>query len=77
VERFRIVSYSFILQSEYETPVSEIETDENTYYVDIENSYITKQGDAYILHMRRREMEIDESIVMWLLEEGVALKGGE
>jgi len=33
-----IVSYSFILQPEYETPISEIETDENSYYINIEKS---------------------------------------
>ena len=30
------ISYSFILQLKYETPLSEIETDEKAYYVDME-----------------------------------------
>lgn len=71
------VSYSFILQSKYDTPISEIETDENIYNVDVESSYITKQGDIYILHTKSTEIAIDENMVMWLLEEGVAMKGGE
>lgn len=70
------VSYSFILQSKYDTPISEIETDENIYNVDVESSYITKQGDIYILHTKSTEIAIDENMVMWLLEEGVAMKGG-
>lgn len=68
------VSYSFILQSEYDTPISEIETDEDIYNVDVEASYITKKGDAYILHTTSVEIVIDEVMVMWLSEEGVALK---
>lgn len=69
-----IVSYSFILQSAYETPISEIETDENIYNVDVETSYITKQGNTYIVHTEGTEAEIDEAIAMWLLEEGFILK---
>lgn len=72
-----VVSYSFILQSKYDTPISEIETDVDIYNVDIETSYITKQGDIYILHTKSTEIAIDEIMVMWLLEEGVAMKGGE
>ncbi len=68
------VSYSFIFQSKYDTPISEIETDENIYNVDVESSYITKQGDIYILHTKSTEIAIDENAVMWLLEEGVAMK---
>lgn len=68
------VSYSFILQSEYETPISEIETDVNAYAVDPESSYIIKQGDAYIIHTVEAEIEINEDAAMWLLEEGFAMK---
>ncbi len=72
-----IISYSFILQSEYETPISEIETDENSYYIDIEKSYIIKQGDTYILHTEGMEAVINEHVAMWLQEGGIILKEGE
>lgn len=71
------VSYSFILQSEYETPISEIETDENTYYMDEETAYIIKQGDTYILHTEGAEAVIDEDVALGLQEKGFILKGGE
>ncbi len=71
------MSYSFILQSEYETPMSEIETDEDAYNVDMETSYIIKRGDTYILHTKDSELVIDENVANWLLGEGYVLKGGE
>lgn len=69
-----VVSYSFIFQSAYETPISEIETDDDIYNVDVKTSYIIKQGDIYILHTKSAEIAIDDIMVMWLLEEGVALR---
>lgn len=72
-----IVSYSFILQSSYETPISEIETDENAYYANPENAYITKQGDTYILHVADTTSVISEEGVKMMLEDGFVMKGGE
>ncbi len=69
-----VVSYSFILQSAYETPISEIETDANAHAVDQGNSYIIKQGNTYIMHTAGAEAEIDEGMAMRLLEEGFVLK---
>lgn len=72
------VSYSFILQSSYETPISEIETDENAYYVHPENAYITKQGNTYILHTADAESVISEETAKMLVEEeGFMMRGGE
>lgn len=72
------VSYSFILQSSYETPISEIETDENTYYADPENAYIIRQGDTYILHTADAESLISEETAKMLVEEeGFMMRGGE
>lgn len=70
------VSYSFILQSKYETPVSEIETDKDVYEVDEENSYIIKQGDTYILHTASTEIIISEETLKMLVEEGFTVEGG-
>lgn len=71
------VSYSFIFQSKYETPISEIETDENTYYVTPENAYIIKRGDTYILHTDNTESVLSENGVKIMLEEGFVLRGGD
>lgn len=67
------VSYSFILQSAYETPISEIETDEDTYNIDVKTSYIIKCGDMYVIYTESMEMVIDENVAMWL-QEGVVMK---
>ncbi len=72
-----IVSYSFILQSKYEAPLSEIETGENIYYADPENAYIIKQGDTYILHTIDAESVISEETVKMMLKDGFVMKGGE
>ncbi len=69
-----IVSYSFIIQPKYEAPVSEIETDENSYKVDEENSYIIKRGDTYILHTVDAEMVISEEVANRMLKNRIELK---
>ena len=71
------VSYSFILQSSYETPISEIETDENTYQMTPENTFIIKRGNTYILHTGNTETVISEESVNIMLENGFVMKGGE
>ncbi len=72
-----VISYSFIFQSKYETPMSEIETDTNVYSIDAGNAYITKQGNTYILHVAGTKTEMSEDAVKILLEEGVTMKGGD
>ena len=72
-----MASYSFILQSEYDPPISEIETDEDIYSMDEETSYIIRQGDTYILHTENVEVVIDEEVALGLREEGFTLKEGE
>lgn len=67
-------SYSFILQSEYEAPVSDIETDRNIYMIDEESSYIIKRGNTYILHTADTEVTIDEDTVRMLLKRGFIVK---
>jgi len=73
-----IVSYSFILQSKFETPMSEIETGENIYHVDTENAYIIKRGDTYFMHTDDdMEAVLSETAANMLMEEGFIMKGGE
>ena len=54
--------------------MSEIETDENIYKMDIENCFIRKQGDIYILHTKGTETVIDEDVAVCLQEEGFVIK---
>lgn len=72
-----MISYSFIFQSKYETPLSEIETDENTHQMTPENAYIFKQGNTYILYTIDGENEISEESVKMMLENGFVMKGGD
>lgn len=68
------VSYSVILQSKYEAPMSEIETDDKAYHVNTGTSYIIKKGDIYILHTEDMEVVIGEDAAIFLQEEGVVIQ---
>lgn len=65
-----IVSYSFVLQSKYECPIEEIETDDISYSVDNDNSYITFQDGEYILHSGQKVAIVPEEMVQMMIEEG-------
>ena len=65
-----IVSYSFVLQSKYECPTEEIETDDISYSVDNDNSYITFQNGEYILHTGQKEVVLAEEMAEMMIEEG-------
>lgn len=64
------VSYSFIIQSEYEVPIDEIEVDSIDHYVDSNNSYIIIREGNYIFYSEGRECVIDEEITRTMIEEG-------
>lgn len=68
------VSYSFILQSKYDTPLSEIETGENIYYMDLETSYILKQGEVYTFCTEKVEKVISEETALRLQEVGYVIR---
>jgi len=72
-----MISYSFILQSSYEAPISEIETDERIYHADPENAYIIRRGSTYILYTSDTESTISEETAKMLLEDGFVEKGGD
>lgn len=65
-----MASYSFVLQSKYECPIEEIETDHISYSVDCDNSYITFRDGEYILHSGQREAIVPEEMVQMMIEEG-------
>lgn len=65
-----MASYSFVLQSQYACPIEEIETDNTSYSVDSDNSYITFRDGEYILHSGQREKVISEEAAQMMIEEG-------
>lgn len=65
-----IVSYSFVLQSEYKCPIEEIETDNKSYSVNSDNSYITIRDGEYILHTGQQEVVLVEEMAEMMIEEG-------
>ena len=65
------VSYSFVLQSEYKCPIEEIETDNKSYSVNSDNSYITIRGGEYILHTGQQEVVLVEEMAEMMMEEGI------
>lgn len=69
-----VLSYSFILQPQYDVPTSEMETGPNTYEVNKDDTYIIKQGDTYIFHTEREDLVIDEETAKRIIEEGFIWK---
>jgi len=65
-----MASYSFVLQSQYACPIEEIETDDISYSVDSDNSYITFQNGEYILHTGQKEVVIVGEMAEMMIEEG-------
>ena len=65
-----MASYSFVLQSQYACPIEEIETDDISYSVDSDNSYITFRDGEYILHSGQREVMLAEEMAEMMISEG-------
>ena len=65
-----MASYSFVLQSQYVCPIEEIETDDISYSVDSNNSYIVVRDGEYILHTGQKEVVLAEEMAEMMIEEG-------
>ena len=65
-----LVSYSFILQSKYECPIEEIETSENSFSVNNDDSYIVFRNGEYILHSGQKTQIVSEEAARMMIEEG-------
>lgn len=73
-----ILSYTFIFQTEYETPMELIEDKPSTYELTIENSWIEKDGDKYIYtNVYGTQDEIDEEILEMMLNDGFSIRNNE
>ena len=66
-----MVSYSFVLQSKYKCPIEEIETDNTSYSVNSDNSYITIRDGEYILHTGQQETVLVEEMAEMMMEAGI------
>ena len=65
-----MASYSFVLQSQYVCPIEEIETDDISYSVDSNNSYIVVRDGEYILHTGQKEVVLAEEMAEMMIDEG-------
>lgn len=65
------ISYSFIFQTKYEAPREDIETEQNAYEVNINNSYLIKTDDGtYFLHFQNKDIAISEEMAQMMIKEG-------
>jgi hypothetical protein len=68
-----IASYSFVIQSAFDLPASEVE--EGTYLYDESNSYILHHNDGtYHLVTPYETLKLNEDQVQFYLNEGFTLK---
>lgn len=66
-----LLSYLFVIQPQYEAPILDIETSEDTYAVTADNSYIIKQSDnTYLLHNMNFEVMLNIEEANCLIREG-------
>lgn len=72
---FMVISYSFIFQSNYDVPDSEIGIGTETYEVDTNNSYIIKRLDGkYYLHTKTgKEKILSKETVDMLKSDGFSV----
>ena len=74
-----LASYSFVIQPEYETPEEEIITDEDTFEITAENTYLIKQNNGkYLMAISGYgEEEISKETAELMIGEGFEVREGE
>lgn len=72
-----ICSYSFIIQSNYEVPIDDIEINDKAYGVDNDNSYIIFRDGEYVLHSVEGDIVIDKEVAEMMIQEGFQVKEEE
>ncbi len=72
-----ICSYSFIIQSNYEVPIDDIEVDDKAYGVDNGNSYIIFRDGEYVLHSVEGDIVINKEAAEMMIQEGFQVKEEE
>lgn len=72
------ISYSFIFQTKYDMSKEDIETEQNAYEVNSNNSYLIKTDDGtYFLRIQNKDIAISEEMAKMMIKDGftVAAKG--
>ncbi|MDE6619863.1 MAG: M56 family metallopeptidase [Lachnospiraceae bacterium] len=65
------ISYSFIFQTEYEAPKEDIETEQDAYEINADNSYLIKTDDGtYFLHIQNKDIAISEEVAQMMIKDG-------
>lgn len=71
-----IGSYSFILQPQYSTPEEEIVTEQNTYVMTPDNTYLLmdKTGQCYVTGLHIPVIKVTAETVQMMIHEGFQIK---
>ena len=65
------ISYSFIFQTKYDVSKEDIETEQNAYEVNSNNSYLIKTDDGtYFLRIQNKDIAISEEMAQMMIKEG-------
>ena len=66
-----LISYSFVFQTRYDVPKSDIETVQDAHEVDIHNSYLIKmKNGTYFFHSNNVDIPIDEEVAKMMIGDG-------
>ena len=72
------ISYSFIFQTKYDVSKEDIETEQNAYEVNSNNSYLIKTDDGtYFLRIQNKDIAISEEMAKMMIKDGftITVKG--
>lgn len=72
------ISYSFIFQTKYDVSREDIETEQNAYEVNSNNSYLIKTDDGtYFLRIQNKDIAISEEMAKMMIKDGftITVKG--
>lgn len=72
------ISYSFIFQTKYDVSKEDIETEQNAYEVNSNNSYLIKTDEGtYFLRIQNKDIAISEEMAKMMIKDGftVTVKG--
>ena len=72
-----VLSYSFVLQSQYEVPESTYNVENSIWEVNRQNAYVHEVDGKYYLHYERGNILLDKKTVKLLKKNGFKIRKGE
>lgn len=72
-----VLSYSFVLQSQYEVPESTYNVENSIWEVNRQNAYVHEVDGKYYLHYERGDILLDKKTVKLLKKNGFKIRKGE